>query len=375
MQNVSQQFLDALRESHQITTTATHRNLITGIVTDLEVADGSVTIDATADVRRTLSLTVPGSQTTWDALDTVGGEITVTQSMVYSDQTTEDVPLGVFVVDQDQIDYGPYGSITLTCPDRWVKVQRNQFGPSNRASVPSNMAWQEIKRLVEACWGGDYPFPGWSQLDESATTKVGSLLWDDGDRAGAITQIAQDSALEVFFDAAGMAVLRPIPTLTNTSPSVWAVDAGGDGVMLSASRSRDRSAVRNVIIVSTSATDVTFTPQEVSDTDVTDPLATSGPLGYVPMEYTSPTLRNSAQARAAGRAQLAKTLGVAKQLSLESVGNFALDAEDVIQVLLPLTDIASPPTYELHILDTVVTPLIPTGTQQLTTRSTVKAIS
>jgi hypothetical protein len=206
-------------------------------------------------------------------------------------------------------------------------------------------------------------------LDTTATTKVGSLLWDDGDRANAINQLAADSAVEVFFDAAGMAVLRPIPILTTTSTPLWTVDAGSAGVMLSADRSRDRSTVKNSIIVSTSATDVTFTPVEVKDTTAGDPLATSGPLGYVPEEYTSPTLRNSAQARAAGLARLAKTLGVAKQLSLTAVGNFALDAEDVITVVLPQTVADTPATTELHIIDTIVTPLKPDGTQQITTRS------
>lgn len=366
---VSDRFLNALRVSHGITTIATHTNLITGEQTSLPVLDGEVTVDATASIRRTLSLTVPPQQALWDALDTPGGEITVTQAVRFVDRTTETVPLGVFIVDQDQIGYGPSDSIQLTCPDRWLKVQRNRFGLS-RSSVPSNTASQEIQRLVEACWGGSYPFPGWSTLRMGATTKVGSLLWDDGDRESAVNDIATANSYEVFFDAQGLAVLRPVPVLSNTSLPVWAVDAAAAGVLIGADRSRDMSRTRNAVIVTTSATDVTFLPQEVKNTTVGDPLNVTGPLGYVPYEYSSPTLRNSAQARAAGKTMLSKQLGVAKQLTLQAVGNPALDAEDVISVLLPPIDAYSPRPTELHIIDSVTIPLRPDGTQQITGRST-----
>lgn len=370
MQEQTQRWFDAIRDSHTRYATAVHKNLITSETITLDIEDGSVVIDTTSAIRRQLSLTLPAEQATWDALDTVGGEITVISTLKFIDGSTEDTPMGVFIVDQDSIGYRPDGTIQMTCPDRWLKVQRNNFAPTGRASVPSNMAWQEIERLVEGAWSGAYPFPGWANLDTTATTKVGSLLWDDGNREAAIVSLLTDNSLELFFDATGLAVLQPVPVLTDTSVPVWTVDASVNGVLISADRTRDRSSVRNVIIVSTSATDVTFAPQEVSDTTSGDPLATDGPLGYVPEEYSSATLRNSAQATAAGKTELAKRLGVAKQLSLESIVNSALDANDVILTVLSQTDPNLPPPTELHILDTVTTPLLPDGTQQLATRST-----
>jgi kumamolisin len=373
MQARTARFDTAVRNSQTKISTAVHQNLVTGDSTTLTIEDGSVTIDRTSAIRRTLTLTVPSTQATWDALDTVGGEITVTQGFKYTDNTIETVPLGVFVVDQDQIGYGPGDTIQLTCPDRWIKVQRNGFNAASRASVPSNMAWQEIKRLVEGAWpGGTYLFPGWAtgSPGTSATTKVGSLLWDDGNRESAINSIAADNSVEVFFDATGLAVLRPIPVLTSTSIPVWTVAAGQAGVMVSADRTRDRSSVRNAMIVTTSATDVTFNPVEVKNTTVGDPLNVAGPLGYVPMDISSSTLRNSAQAGAYGYTQLALNLGIAKQLSLEAVGNPAQDAEDVILVVLPKIDANTSRPNELHICDTVTTPLVPSGTQAISTRST-----
>jgi hypothetical protein len=370
---VSARYLSAHRKPHVKIPKAVHRNLVTGVVTELPVEGGSVTISSSSRVRRTLSLTVPNRQTIWDALDTIGGEITVSKKIRYADATTETVPLGIFVVDQDQIGYGPGDTIEITAPDRWVKVQRNKFGPTSRSSVASNTASQEIKRLVEGAWpGGTYLFPGWADGSPTmgATTKVGSLLWDDGDRDAAIGQFCTDNSLDVYFNELGECVLRPTPTPDVTTAPVWTVNAGEGGVLVTASRTRDRSTVNNVIIVTTSATDVTFLPQEVKLTTSGDPLNTTGPLGYVPLEYSSATLRNSSQARAAGLTMLSKTLGVAKQVEMGAVSMDALDAWDVVKVALPKTDRNLARPVEIHILDTITTPLVASDTQTLQTRST-----
>lgn len=381
MQNQSARYLDAIRRSHTKLLSVVHDNLVTSASTVLAsadgtgsgVEDGTVTVDATSNVRRTLDLTLPTSEVTWNALDTVGGEITVQRAVKFGGGSIEWCPLGVFIVDTDQIGYSPGDPISISgAPDRWGKVQKNGLPPDQLASVPSNKVWQEIQRLVEGAWSVTYPFPGWAQLDKSATDKVGSLLYDgsQGGRESAILQYCTDNALEVFFDATGLAVLRPVPQLTTASVSVWTVDAGVAGVMLGADRTRDRTKVANVIIVSTSASDVTFAAVEVKNTTSGDPLAIDGPLGYQAIEYSSPTLRNSAQARKAGRAMLAKALGVAKQLTLESVQNDALDAGDVITALLPKIDRNTARPSEVHIIDTITMPLAPSGVQEIATRST-----
>lgn len=366
---VSAAFLAAVRYPYVRLAKATHRNPLTGTLTDLPIEDGTVTVDATSRTRRVLSLTCPPQQGLWDVLDVPGGEITVTQTIRFPDHTYQTVPLGVFVVDQDRVGYAPGDTLELTAPDRWVKVQRARF-TLNRASIPANAAWQEIKRLVEQAWSGSVPFPGWSQLDTSATGTVGTLLWADGDREKAITDIADARSVEVFFDAAGLAVLRPIPTLTTTSAPVWTVNEGADGVMVAADRTRDRSVIRNAVVVTGTATDAPVAPVLVSDTTAGDPLAVAGPLGTVPEYFDSPLIRTSAQAAAAGKTRLAVTLGEAKQLSMETTGNPALDARDVIAVVLPATDANMPRPRELHILDAVTHPLTPSGTQTARTRST-----
>lgn len=368
---ISVQAQEALRGPATIVSTAVHRNPFTGVKTPLMINDGAVTVDATTAYRRSLSLSTDPKQSVYDVLSVPGAEITVTQTLIYTDSSRESVPQGVFIVDQSQIGYAPGDTLQLTCPDRSLKIARNRFGVA-RSSIASNKAWQEIQRLVEGAWpGSTYPFPGWSLLDESATSKVGSILWDDGQRDAAITSLCTASSVEMFFDQQGKAVLRPVPLLSSSSVPAWTVDANAPGaIMTAADRSWDMSSVRNAVLASTSATDVTFAPQLWQNTTVGDPLNVTGPLGFVPYYYSSPLLRTAAQALAAAKTILRKQLGVARQLTVEAANNPALDAGDVIKVMLPKIDRNTARPIELHIIDSVTHPLTPQGTQQITTRST-----
>jgi hypothetical protein len=372
VQDVSQRYLDAVRSSHNRLTKAVHHNLTTGVATELPIIGGNgVTIDRTSPpIRRTLDLQLQPLESLFEILQAPGAEIVLTSAVQYVDGSQEVVPEGVFIVDGEQIGYAPGDNIALTCPDRMLKIQRNNFG-LNRSSVPRNMQWQEIQRLVEDCWGTAFPFPGWSFLDQSATDKVGSLTWSDGNRWNAIAQMLTDNALELFPDANGLFVLQQIPLLTDDSVPVTTVDARPGGMLLDATRTRDMSGVYNAVILTTSATDVTFPPVEVKYVDYGDPQSTTGPLGYVPLYYSSPTLRNSAQARKAGGPLLRKGLSAGKQVTATAQPNNALDASDVVLFHYPTTDPSVPsPPDELQILDSVTLPILATDSQTLTGAST-----
>lgn len=365
-----------LRSSTQRrTSTATYRNPFTGATLDLPIKGGSVTVDVTAANRRMLDLTLPPMQSLFDSLAVPGGEITVTQTYRYIDNLTETVPLGVFCVDVEQMNYRPDGDLGLKCPDRWLHVMRNGFGLS-RASVPSNMAWQEIKRLIEAAWpNAGFPFPGWAtgSPDTSATTKVGSLVWDDGSRDNALRAqggLLPANNLDAYFDANGLAVLRPIPMLTTASQPVWVVATGAAGTFKDATRGRDLSDVHNVIVLSSTASDVILTPIEVANTrdPSLDPLSSLGPLGRVTLEVSSSAFRTSAQMRAAGVTMLNKQLTVQQTLTVISTPNPCLDGYDVIDVIMSAQSGSVRP-YERHILDAVTIPLTPDGEQEITVRA------
>jgi hypothetical protein len=370
---VSATFLAAIRTAHSVTSKAVFNNPFTGALTTLPIETGSqITVDITAASRRVLTLSCTPLQSDFDAINAPGGEITVTQTFRFIDGTTETVTLGVFCLDQEDMGYGPGDQMTITAPDRWLQVQRNRFGLS-RASNASNAAWQEIKALVEGAWpNSGYPFPGWASYDTTAITKVGPVIYQDGSRENAITSYTTANALEVFFNEAGLAVLRPLPVLTDASVPVWTLDAAVSGVFMGGDRKVDLSRTRNAVIVNTSATDIILTPVEVKDEhDPTiDPLSTLGPLGYRPGYYASPAVRTTDQATAAGKAILEKQLSTAQQVTVTAVPNPTLDGWDVVDVVFPPGDFGTTRPAERHMVESVTIPLTPDGVQTVTLRST-----
>lgn len=374
MQTVSATFLAAIRTFHSMWSTATFTNPFTGTTTDLPIKTGStVTVDVTAKNRRMLNLVLPPEQGLYNTLLVPGGEITVTQTFRYIDHSTETIPLGVFCVDSQDLGYRVDGQLQATCPDRWVRVQRNRFG-LNRSSIPTNAGWQEIKRLVEGAWPNSlFPFPGWSHIDTSATTHVGGLVWDDGDRETAILALAATGKLDVYFDADGQGVLTPLPQPTTGSAPVWTVDSSASGVFLDGDRKLDLSTVRNAVIVSSSASDIILTPVEVKNTHdpVSDPLSTLGPLGYVPAYYSSAVIRTTGQATNAGKTILQQQLQAAQQVSLTAIPNPALEGWDVLLVVYPPSEFGTSRPSDIQILESTTIPLTPDGTQTITLRSTL----
>jgi hypothetical protein len=81
-------------------------------------------------------------------------------------------------------------------------------------------------------------------------------------------------------------------------------------------------------------------------------------------------MKTTGQLQAAALTELKRQLGVASWMSLEASPNAALDSGDVVKVILPNVDRFTPRPTELHILDMITTPLLPTGTQPMQTRST-----
>lgn len=373
----STQLQQALRSGSVVrrTSSAVFKNPFTGITTPLPIladSDSKVTIDVGAVNRRMLSLALPPSQSLFDTLAVAGGEITATQTVFYIDRSTEVAPLGVFPVTEQGMTYRPGGQLSLTCPDRWLNIQACGFDTA-RTSIASNTGSQEIKRLIEGAWSNaGWPFPGWAagSPDLGATTKVGPLVWTDGDRNNAIQGLLKLNSYDAYFDASGLAVLRPSPILTSASVPVWLINPGEAGVLIDAERIRDNSVVRNVIVVSTTASDVILPIQVIANTHDpnVDPLSSLGPLGRRTKEY-SDNFRSTAQMIAAGKVQLNLQLSAQQQLSLTARSNPWLDGYDVITGILPKGDGTTQPA-EQHLIQTATIPLTPAGQQLITVRST-----
>lgn len=345
------------------------------IATDLPISGPSfVTDDSSAGVRRTLSIELFPTLGLWNELAPIGIELRPRSVTRYPSGVTEQVPMGVYDVDSQSMSYGAGGTIKLAGSDKWGRIQRARF-LKPQASTRGIPITAQIAALIRGALGANEPVV----ITATSTATVGAVVWER-DRDKAIEDLAKSIGAYVSFDRNGVATVQDLPTVGPAS--VWTVDASETGVLLSASRDRDRTRTYNVVVVASDKADgeAPFQPQIVWDNDpdsatyaglnpASNP-GSAGPFGIVPYFYTSPLVRNAQQALASGRTILARTTGLASQLGLTAVRNHALDSLDVIDVLLPPERYDQDQPLERHIIDRLTHPLLPTEAQQIDTRST-----
>jgi hypothetical protein len=362
---VTTSFLAALRSAHTALVSVDAYRDGLPIAEGLPVIGGEVTVDSGSSVRRTLSLTLAPETGLWDTLAPVGTELHVKRGIRYPSGYIEWADLGVFDVDVQRLGYAPGGSISITAPDRWGRVQRARF-EAPETSTPGALVRDEMSRLVLDA------IPGiTSTITATSTSFLRTCAWDR-DRAAAVEDMGKAIGAEAFFDTDGNLVVRDVPSPVDTD-SVWLIDASATGVLLNADRERNRQRTFNVVVATTSVADGTsiFPPVVVEDDDPLSLTYVGSSFGRVPFFYTSPLLLDTVQATAAAMTILERVRGLAAQLTVESVVNPALDAGDVIDVLLPQERRDLPRPIERHIIDSVTIPLTVDGSQSISTRSSL----
>lgn len=342
--------------------------------TGLQPTGGSITDTTKPGTRRVLNLELAADPGLYDALTPFGTQLVVTARVTYTNQTSVAIPMGVFSLDQSSLDEGG-GKITLTAPDKWVRVQRANF-TAPTASTPG-LVTDQIVSLIQGALGSSETV---SVLTASKAA-VPSLTWDPSStsRAQAILDLAEGAGLWVFFDRNGVATITDIPQAKSSAN--WLIDSSASGVLVSLSRQQDRTHSYNVVVVSSSASGgALFADQTVWDNDVnsptyagTDPVAhpeTAGPFGIVTYRFSTPLTLDAAGAQLTGRTILSRTVGAASQASIAGLPNPALDAFDALDVLGPQPRYDIPRSVARHIADTVTHSLDVTAPQQIQGRST-----
>lgn len=326
------------------------------VASDLPFTAGQVTVNPGRGVKRTLDLEI-ADVSLWDTLEPIGTELRAYRGIRYPDGTPEIVPLGIFGIDQDSMDVSPQGTISIkSAPDRWARIQRARL-ETPITSQSGSLQSAEILRLVTGAISG---LTVLNTATSSATVKP--LIWDR-DRETPIIDMLVAIAADAYFDNTGQFVLRNWPLLS--APPVWTVDASASGVLLSGTRSRDRTRTYNVVIIQAASIDglAPFAPVVAADNDMTSATYVGGPMGRVPYFWSSPLITSTGQAATVAATMLNTVKGQAAQMQLTSVVNPALDRGDVIWVTT-LTGVV-----ELHMIDALTIPLTPDGVQNVTTRS------
>ena len=345
--------------------------------TGLAPTGGSITDTTKPGVRRVLNLQLAPEPGMFDRLSPIGTTLTVRARVMYTNRTTVDIPMGVFDVDTESLSEGA-GGLSLTAPDKWVRVQRARF-LAPQASSPGLTVTAQIAALLRGALGSTEEVV----VKATSTAKVARMVWEK-DRDQAIIDLAASIGAWVYFDRNGVATIANVPTVGSSAD--WLVDASSSGVLIELDRERSRTITRNVVVVESSAADgAKFPTTFVWDNDPTSPTyvgggggsgtvppsgLSAGPFGMVPYFHDTPLPLTAAGAKAAGRTILARTTGLASQVSLGQVPNPAVDAFDVLDVMPPKERYDIPRVLERHVVDTVTHPLALGTAQQIEGRST-----
>lgn len=333
---VADPFRDAIRSEVTITYTVDATLGGSAVATGLQPTGGTITDTTKPGVRRVLNLELADEDGLYDALTPYGTQLVATAHVQYTNRVTVDIPMGVFDVDAEKVSEGG-GALSLTAPDKWRKIQRARFiGPG--ISTPGLSVPDQIAALIRDALGPSEPV----NILTSNAPSMPAQVWEK-DRDQAILDLAKSIGCWVYFDRTGVATIADIPTIGDTAD--WLVDSSASGVLIELDRERSRTTTRNVIVISSSAADgERFPTQYVWDSDPASPTYAGtnpmygvgvGPFGVVVDYFDSPILSSADEALAAGRTILARSTGLASQVSLGQVPNPAVDAFDVLDVLPP----------------------------------------
>lgn len=353
---------DTLRRSHTMDVRVTAYSPVFGSVSNLPVVSGSVTADMGSQVRRTAEVGI-GLNTAWpatpfDVLSPLGSQVLIEYGVILPNRRTEWLPLiwgPITSVKRKLPISGNNEAVSVSISDRSLLVAQARFdSPTQTVAGATTIA--EITRLITEV------LPDNAVKDFTGSTKVAPQMELNRDRwADGVEKLADSISAEVFCDQISTFIIRNEPTVDDTV--VWVVRDNDTGVLVSEDDEFNRDLVYNRVVASGQRTD--GTPPVfavVSDTNPQSPTYISGPFGIKTRYYASPLLTTVPQCESAGKSLLARVTGHHLKVQLSNVTNPALDAGDVIRVLVDGKD-------AIHVIDSVTTPLTPAGVQQINART------
>lgn len=374
MFNVSPAFLSAVRSSHAVVSrvqliTPGQTGVSPTALRALNVIDGSVTLDATADIRGSLDLTViekwPNSLTTSD-IAPYGSEVAVSRGIVFGNGSVQRVPLGIYRIITVEQEDAPKGSLRITAQDRMSGVIESKL--EQAVSLDSSASMATIMNafilggtVSGAVVPGVYPTGVIQWLNADGTTDVitpASLLGTAGvvveqDRFSFLDDLVTGLGKIWYFDYRGILVIKPIPS--NVVP-VFEVNSGPTGVLVSAHRTMTRENIYNSVVATGETYQQLAAPSTiVRDLDPTSPTYYNGPFGKVPYFYTSSQLQTPTDTLNAATNLLAQFKGLPYDVDFTMVPNPALEPYDAIRIIYPIDTTQNPHVkQESHTLSQVV---------------------
>lgn len=361
MKSVSSRWAEAVGQGLPLVTRFTMlEGGVEGDVLD-SVSDGTVTLDGQASIRGRCDLTVrdldlipsgPG-----DLLSPYGNEVKVERGIRYLDGTEELVPLGVYRIEDAEVD-DTGGDLPISIPayDRSKRISDAKFEEPYEIASGTNFA-----TAIEDTIKLTYPDVV-SSLAETELTTPPIRAEEGEDRWEFCRGLAKAIGMELYFNGEGELVLAPYVT----GEVVATLAEGPGGVLKGVRRRMTRENARNKIIATGENTgNAAPVRAEALDDNPASPTYYYGDFGQVPDWYTSPHIAADEQAQDAAEAVLAKRLGVTQSVDFRSLVNPALEPGDTVRITRERAGVD-----EDHVLDQVVIALTAEGEMSGQTRET-----
>ncbi|MGW0682861.1 DUF5047 domain-containing protein [Streptomyces sp. NPDC002754] len=336
MASQTDRFYAEIRKSH---TAVSYVEVVTPDleVTRLQITDGSVDCDRSAQIRRhiTLSAVDPTGRltprTTGEILTPYGTEIRAFRGVVYSDGTAELAPLGVFRLSMCTITAGVMGTVTIQLEgfDRSRTISRDKFLEPYTIAAGANLL-DAIKQIVIRT----FPDAEYDAVDTDLTVTAPMLFDSGSDPWDACTQLAQSMGCEIYFDVLGRIVIAPPPDIAAMPAPDFSYIEGQSCTMLDLTRVfTDDPGYNGVIVTGESAGDEAPPVRaEAWDMNPSSPTYRYGPYGEVPYFVTDSVVKTTDDAAVLAASQLALIIGYTAQLSLSTLVNPSFEGGDVIEV-------------------------------------------
>lgn len=377
MWSVPDGYGDVVRASNGLAVTVDVLKAGQVIYPGLPLVDGSITVDASSDTRRTIQLTVPPFLPTGlysqvpalptrptDALGHYGQELRVTHALVAPSGAQLRVPVGRFRIDDGAGSDLGRTAVTIAGVSREAHVVDDVFSSPRTVSGPSATAI--ISTLIK------------ESLPQAAVTirtmRDGRVrpVTEESDRWGLIKSLAASIGAVVYADPTGRFVITDAPTLD--AESVWTFAPAAGQSLLDARRSSSRAEVFNRIRVTGAAlgpAGITFSAT-VTDTSLTSPTRygdpDAGAYGRSVLVLQHPELESDAACRVVAEAELAKRTGAASSLDLSAIPHAGLEALDVVDVQT-VNAVTGADIVRRHAIDRFTLPLTPAGDFPVRTRA------
>lgn len=356
---ISAEVLTALQGPHSMSIRASSTTATQGVISNLPIIDGSVSVSSTQSIRRMCSIEVDPAlwpATVFDPLSPISSELFVEYGVRTRDGY-EWVPVFTGPVKRARRKLG-VGTVVIDASGRELRVEEDRMdAPAQTVAGATVVA--EITRLIQES------IPGATVIDTTLSAAVAAQItidlerWRDG-----VEVLANSIGAEVYADPLGQFVIRFQPVISTVQSPVLVIASGEEGTLVDGDEELTRERTYNRVIVEGMRSDGTPPVRAVvSDTDITSPTYYGGPFGKRPRRYVSPLLTTTGQCTTTGQALLERAKGMQSTITLESVPHPGLEGGDIIQANLP------DGRRQLHIVDGFNIPLKPGPAQRITSRS------